>query len=67
MPITWLALRKKKDASVVVATSLVRDNRCDAVIAPGSTGAAVAAALFGLGVACMARTVATLRRPASNV
>lgn len=29
------ALRKKKDASVVVATSLVRDNRCDAVIAPG--------------------------------
>jgi glycerol-3-phosphate acyltransferase PlsX len=43
------ALRKKKDASVVVATSLVRDNVCDAVIAPGSTGAAVAAALFGLG------------------
>ena len=43
------ALRKKKDASVVVATSLVRDNVCDAVIAPGSTGAAaVAAALFGL-------------------
>ena len=32
------ALRKKKDASVVVATSLVRDNVCDAVIAPGSTG-----------------------------
>jgi len=43
------ALRKKKDASIVVATSLVRDNVCDAVIAPGSTGAAVAAALFGLG------------------
>ena len=43
------ALRKKKDASVVVATSLVRENICDAVIAPGSTGAAVAAALFGLG------------------
>ena len=43
------ALRKKKDASIVVATSLVRDNICDAVIAPGSTGAAVAAALFGLG------------------
>jgi len=32
-----------------VATALVRDNHCDAVIAPGSTGAAVAAALFGLG------------------
>lgn len=43
------ALRKKKDASVVVATSLVKEKKCDAVIAPGSTGAAVAAALFGLG------------------
>ncbi|MDV5062940.1 phosphate acyltransferase PlsX [Veillonella sp. YH-vei2232] len=43
------ALRKKKDASVVVATALVKDKQCDAVIAPGSTGAAVAAALFGLG------------------
>ena len=40
---------RKKDASIVVATALVRDNHCDAVIAPGSTGAAVAAALFGLG------------------
>ena len=29
------ALRKKKDASIVVATALVRDNHCDAVIAPG--------------------------------
>lgn len=44
-----VALRKKKDASVAVATRLVRENYCDAVIAPGSTGAAVAAALFGLG------------------
>lgn len=43
------ALRKKKDASVVVATSLVRNKTCEAVIAPGSTGAAVASALFGLG------------------
>lgn len=43
------ALRKKKDASIVVATSLVRDNACDAVIAPGSTGAAMLVALFGLG------------------
>ena len=45
------ALRKKKDASIVVATSLVRDNVCDAVIAPGSTGAAVAAAGSTAGVA----------------
>lgn len=43
------ALRKKKDASIVVATSLVRNKECQAVIAPGSTGAAVASALFGLG------------------
>ena len=44
-----IALRKKKDASIAVATKLVRDKICDAVIAPGSTGAAVAAALLGLG------------------
>lgn len=43
------AIRKKKDASIVVATRLVREGICDAVVAPGSTGAAVAAALFGLG------------------
>jgi len=44
-----IAIRKKKDASIVVATRLVREKVCDAVIAPGSTGAAVGAALFGLG------------------
>lgn len=43
------AIRKKKDASIVVATSLVKDGTCDAVVAPGSTGAAVTAALLGLG------------------
>jgi len=43
------AVRKKKDASVVVATRLVREGDCDAMISAGSTGAAVAAALFGLG------------------
>jgi len=43
------AIRKKKDASIVVATRLVREGLCDSVVAPGSTGAAVAAALFGLG------------------
>ena len=36
------AIRKKKDASIVVATRLARDGKCDAVVAPGSTGAAVA-------------------------
>lgn len=43
------AIRKKKDASIVVATQLVKDGTCDAVVAPGSTGAAVTAALLGLG------------------
>lgn len=43
------AIRKKKDASIVVATKLVKDGTCDAVVAPGSTGAAVTAALLGLG------------------
>ncbi|MDF2571630.1 MAG: plsX [Sporomusa sp.] len=43
------AVRKKKDASVVVATSLVKQERCDVAICAGSTGAAVAAALLGLG------------------
>ncbi|MBP2640154.1 MAG: Phosphate acyltransferase [Firmicutes bacterium] len=44
-----VAVRKKKDASVVVATRLVKEGRCAAVVSAGSTGAAVAAALFGLG------------------
>ncbi len=44
-----VAARKKKDASVVVATRLVKEGICDAVVSAGSTGAAVAAALFGLG------------------
>ncbi len=44
-----VAVRKKKDASVVVATRLVKEGVCDAVVSAGSTGAAVATALFGLG------------------
>lgn len=43
------AIRKKKDASILVATRLVKEGKCDAVVAPGSTGAAVSAALLGLG------------------
>lgn len=43
------AIRKKKDASIVVATRLAREGTCSAVVAPGSTGAAVTAALWGLG------------------
>ncbi len=44
-----ISVRKKKDASIVVATRLLREKECDALISSGSTGAAVAAALFGLG------------------
>lgn len=43
------AVRRKKDSSIVVATRLVKEGTCDAVLSAGSTGAAVAAALFGLG------------------
>ncbi len=38
------AVRSKKDASVVVATRLVKEGECDAVLSAGSTGAAVTAA-----------------------
>ena len=38
------AVRTKKDASVVVATRLVKEGACDAVLSAGSTGAAVTAA-----------------------
>lgn len=44
-----LALRKKRDASIVVATKLVKDGIADAVISCGSTGAQMAAAIFILG------------------
>lgn len=43
------AIRKKKDASIVVATRLVKEGKADAVVSAGSTGAQMAAALLGLG------------------
>lgn len=43
------ALRKKKDASIFVATRLVKEGQADAVISCGSTGAQLAAAIFILG------------------
>lgn len=42
-------LRTKKDASIFVATRLVAEGRCDAVVSAGSTGAQLAAAIFILG------------------
>ena len=38
------AVRTKKDSSIVVATRLVKEGVCDAVLSAGSTGAAVTAA-----------------------
>ena len=38
------AVRSKKEASIVVATRMVKEGTCDAVFSAGSTGAAVAAA-----------------------
>src|SRR5665647_1810378 len=40
------AVRKKKDASIVVATRLVKLGEADAVVSAGSTGAQMAAALL---------------------
>ena len=44
-----IAVKTKKDASIVVATDLLRNKECDALVSSGSTGAAVASALFHLG------------------
>ena len=44
-----VAVRRKKDSSIVVATRLVREGLADALVSAGSTGAAMAAALLGLG------------------
>ena len=44
-----ISIKKKKDASIVVATHLLHEKECDALVSSGSTGAAVASALFGLG------------------
>lgn len=43
------ALRKKKNASIVVTVQQVAEGRAQALVAAGSTGAAMAACLFGLG------------------
>lgn len=43
------AVRRKKDASLVVATRLVKNGEAAAVLSAGNTGAQMAAALFELG------------------
>jgi glycerol-3-phosphate acyltransferase PlsX len=44
-----LALREKKDASILVATDLIRRGEADAVVTAGHTGAGMAAAVLRLG------------------
>ena len=43
------AIRKKKNSSIVLTVDAVAKGSSDAVVAAGSTGAAMASALFGLG------------------
>lgn len=52
------AYRRKKDASIVVSTRLVKEKKGDALISAGNTGAQLVAALFGLG------RIAGIERPA---
>lgn len=44
-----LALRRKREASIIIATRLVKEGRAAAVVSAGSTGAQMAAALLILG------------------
>ena len=63
------AIRKKKDSSIVVAVKAVATNSSQAVVAAGSTGAAMAASLFGLGRLpgierpAIATTLPTMKKP----
>jgi glycerol-3-phosphate acyltransferase PlsX len=43
------AVKQKKDASINVAVSLVKEGKADAVVSAGNTGALMAASLFKLG------------------
>lgn len=43
------AVKTKRDSSIVVGPSLVKEKEADAFISAGNTGAVMAAALFGLG------------------
>lgn len=61
------AVRVKKDSSIVVATRMVKDGECDAVLSAGSTGASVAAAqlilkrIHGIGRPAIATPIPTPR------
>ena len=63
------SIRKKKDSSIVASVKAVADGRCEAVVSAGSTGAAMAASLFGLGRIhgvtrpAIAVTIPTMKKP----
>ena len=63
------AIRKKKKASIVLAVEAVATGSSDAVVAAGSTGAAMASSLFGLGRLpgidrpAIAVTLPTMKKP----
>ena len=63
------SIRKKKDSSIVASVRAVAEGRCDAVVSAGSTGAAMAASLFGLGRIhgvtrpAIAVTIPTMKEP----
>ena len=44
------AVRQKKDSSINVAVSLVKEGKADAVVSAGNTGALMASAIFTLGI-----------------
>lgn len=44
-----MSVRKKKDCSINVAVRLVKENKADAFLSAGNTGACMASALLGLG------------------
>jgi glycerol-3-phosphate acyltransferase PlsX len=52
------AVRKKRGASIVVATRLHKSGEVDGIVSAGNTGAVVASTLFGLGM------LPNVRRPA---
>lgn len=63
------AIRRKKKSSIVLAVDAVAQGSSDAVVAAGSTGAAMASSLFGLGRIpgidrpAIAVTLPTMREP----
>lgn len=63
------AIRKKKKSSIVLAVDAVANGSSDAIVAAGSTGAAMAASLFGLGRLpgidrpAIAVTLPTMKKP----